>query len=97
MGKEVIFPMVNDVKLVKQLHESNWEVFVKMKNSKKYKLNKEDGLKIVRGAGVAMGGALVVYLTNLLPNVDFGVNTPLIVGLVGIFLNAVRKWLNGKK
>lgn len=68
-----------------------------MKASNKYKLNKEDMVKVGKGACIAMGSALVVYLTNLLPNLDLGSNAPLVVGVVGILLNGIRKWLNGKK
>ena len=65
--------------------------------SKKYHLNKEDGKKILRGAGIAVGGALIVYILGVLPNVDFGTLTPLIVAIASILLNAGRKWISEQK
>lgn len=62
-------------------------------DSKKYELNKEDGLKIAKGAGIAIGSALVVYLTDIIPNIDWGVYGPVMVAVSGVLLNAVRKWL----
>jgi len=65
--------------------------------SKRFKLNKEDGVKIVTGAGIAMGGALVVYLLEVLPKIEFGeIWTPLVVAVASVTLNFVRKWLQGK-
>ena len=59
----------------------------------KYELTKENGLKIGRGALIAMGGALCVYLLELLPQVDFGALTPMIVGVASILINALREYL----
>ena len=68
-----------------------------MKASKRFKLNKEDGQKVLKGAGIAMGGALVVYLIEIVPQVEFGeVWTPLVVAVASVTLNFVRKWLQGK-
>ena len=65
--------------------------------SKRFKLNKEDGQKVLKGAGIAMGGALVVYLIEIIPQVEFGeVWTPLVVAVTSVTLNFVRKWLQGK-
>ncbi len=64
--------------------------------SKKFALNKEDGQAILRGALVAIAGALVTYLIELLPNVDFGEYTPMVVSILSILLNAGRKWITGK-
>lgn len=65
--------------------------------SKKYRLNKDDGKKIVKGAGIAAGGAVLVYLLSTLPQVDFGSSTPLVVALASILLNSARKWLQDNK
>lgn len=62
--------------------------------SEKYKLNKEDGLKLLKGAGIAGAGAVVVYLLEIVPNIEFGKWTPLIVAGMGILANLTRKWLN---
>lgn len=64
--------------------------------SAKYTLNKEDGKKILTGAGIALAGALLTYLADLIPNVDFGSYSELIVAISAILINAGRKWLAGK-
>jgi hypothetical protein len=61
--------------------------------SPKYKLNKEDGLKILTGLGIAVGGAVLTYLAELIPDVDFGSMTPVVVALSSVLINAGRKWL----
>jgi len=67
-----------------------------MVQSEKYKLNKEDGKKILIGAGVAIAGAVLTYITEVIPNVDFGSYTPVVVALFSILANAVRKLIVGK-
>ena len=62
--------------------------------AEKYKLNKEDGLKILKGAGLAGAGAVVIYLLEVIPNVDFGAWTAVAVAVGGILANLARKWLN---
>lgn len=64
-----------------------------MEGSKKYSLNKADAKRIGLGALVAIGGAAVVYLGELIPNVDFGQYTPIAVALGGILVNTLRKFL----
>lgn len=68
-----------------------------MTESKRFQLNESDGKKILVGAGVALGGALLTYVTALIPNVDFGVWTPAVVALASILVNAGRKLLEGKQ
>lgn len=65
--------------------------------SSRYSINAEDGKKILVGAGVAMGGALLTYIAELAPNVDFGQYTPVVVAVTSILINAARKWLAGAK
>jgi hypothetical protein len=57
------------------------------------KLTKENLIKIAKGAGIALGGALIAYVAELLPNVDFGVYTPLVVALGGVLINAARQFI----
>jgi hypothetical protein len=59
----------------------------------KYKFDKENLVKIAKGAGIAIGGALLVYVAEVLPQVDFGVYTPLAVAVGGILINAARQFL----
>ena len=67
-----------------------------MAKSKKYKLNKEDGMKLMKGAGIAVAGSVVAYVAEMLPMIDFG-NYDKAAMIVGMFLvNAARKYLAGK-
>ena len=64
--------------------------------SKQFSLNKEDLLKIGKGALIALSGALLTYLLQVLPNVDFGVYTPMVVSVASILINAGLKFIQGK-
>ena len=68
----------------------------KEEQSKKLKLNKADGKKILKGAGIAVGGALLTFLAELLPNVDFGVYTPLATAVGAVLVNAGWKLMKGQ-
>ena len=64
--------------------------------SKKYRLNKADGLKILKGACYAGGGGVCAYLITVLPNLDFGPQTILITAIASVLLNAGVKFFQGK-
>lgn len=64
-------------------------------DSKKYTLNKNDLEKIAVGAGIAVGGALLTYIAQMVTQIDFGPYTPIIVAVVSIFINSARKFLQG--
>lgn len=68
-----------------------------MEESKKYRLNWEDIKKILKGAGIAMGGAGITYFIAILPEVEMGQYTPFIAGGIMILLNLARKLLSGEK
>jgi hypothetical protein len=67
-----------------------------VKPSPKLSLNKADLLSIGRGALIALAAALLTYIADLLPSVDFGDYTAIVVALAGILINAARKFLAGK-
>ncbi len=50
--------------------------------------------KIGKGALIAGGAAVITYLLEAIPSVNFGTYTPVIMGIAGIVLNAARKWLS---
>lgn len=52
--------------------------------------------KIGRGALIAGGGALVVYLLQAVSVMDFGEATPIIVALCSIIINAAKEYKTGK-
>jgi hypothetical protein len=66
-------------------------------SSPRYRLNAADGLKILRGAAIAAGGAILTYLSvEVLPHLDtdaaFG---GALAAAAATALNALRKWLTG--
>lgn len=65
--------------------------------SPKYQLTVGDLKKLGIGLGIALLGAALTYLTEQLPNVDFGQWTPFVVALWSVIVNAVRKWLTESK
>lgn len=64
--------------------------------SKKYTLNKQDLIKIGKGAGIALGGSLLAYLATVIPEMDFGPQTLLISSIAMIMINAGLKYFAGK-
>ena len=65
--------------------------------SPRFRLNAEDGLKILRGAALAAGGAILTYLSvEVLPHLDAGTALgAAIAAAAATALNALRKWLTG--
>lgn len=64
--------------------------------SPRFTLDLVDWKSIGIGAVMAIGGALATYLLEILPRLDFGLYTPVVVAILGILLNTVRKFLSGK-
>lgn len=64
--------------------------------SLKYSLNKEDFLKILKGAGIAVGGSLCAYLATIIPEMDFGPQTLVISTIAMIIINAGLKYFQGR-
>ena len=64
--------------------------------SKKYTLNKQDLIKIGKGAGIAVGGSLLAYLATIIPEMDFGPQTLIISTIAMILINAGLKFFKGK-
>lgn len=67
-----------------------------MNESKRFSLNKKDVQKILTGAMIAMGGALLTYFAESLKDVDFGQWTPVVTALASIAINAGRQYLSEK-
>lgn len=59
----------------------------------------EKWIKITKGAGIAIGGALLVYVADsVVPFLDdHPIYGPAIAGLSAIVINAARKWLESQK
>ena len=65
-----------------------------MHGSPKLSLNKSDMLSVLRGALLAAGGAVVVYLsTQVIPHLDDSTMIGAVVaGIASTVLNALRKY-----
>ena len=68
-----------------------------MAQSKRFQLNYTDWDKILTGAIIASAGALFTYLLEILPQVDFGDLSPMVVAIASILINTIKKWIEGKK
>lgn len=66
-------------------------------NSKMFQLNKEDGLKILKTLGFSIGSCVVLFLINLLPQVDLPVGFLFLVPVANTLLVALKKWLDDEK
>jgi len=64
--------------------------------SKRFTLNQEDVIKILTGASIAMGGALVTYLTEIVGQIDLAEWTPVFVAVASIGINALKKFIEGR-
>lgn len=64
-----------------------------MEGSKPFLINSEDVTRILKGAMIAVAGALVVYIADVIPTIDFGVWSPLAVALASIAVNSLRIWI----
>lgn len=66
-----------------------------MNENKRFTLSQEDTSKILVGACIAMAGALLTYILEVVGQIDFGEYTPIVVALVSILVNAGRKFIAG--
>lgn len=71
-------------------------LFTNEKNSPTGKLNTEDLKKIGTGLLVALAGAALTYITQVVAQSDFGSYTPLVVSFWAVVVNVARKLLEGK-
>ena len=61
--------------------------------SERFHLAQEDLKRIGKGALIAAAGALLTYLADALPSIDFGSWTPVVVSVFSILVNIARKFL----
>lgn len=62
-------------------------------DSKRFSLNDIDWVKIGKGLLIALGGALLTYMTQIITDINFGNYTLLIMAFWSSIVNIVRKWL----
>lgn len=58
------------------------------------KLTKVEIKKIGRGLLIALAGAALTYLSEQIPNVDFGTYTPVVVSGFSVLVNTLQKLLS---
>jgi hypothetical protein len=56
-----------------------------------------DWTKIGKGALIAAGGAVLTYLAETIPGVDFGEYTLIVAPILMILINAGIKWIQGQR
>lgn len=64
--------------------------------SKKYTLNGADFKSIALNTGIVALSAVIPQLIEVVGNIDFGVNTPVIVMVLGLVLKTVQRFVTGK-
>lgn len=67
------------------------------KQSKTGTLNTTDWKKILKGAGLAGAGAVLTFLLEVIPGVDFGQYTLVVAPILSVLLNAGLKFVQGAK
>lgn len=56
-------------------------------------MNREDIIKVLKGALIAGGGAALAYLTEYITGADFGEYTEIVVAGWAVVVNAARKFI----
>ena len=64
-----------------------------METSKLLKLDSFDWVKVGKGLLIALCGAILTYLSDLIPTIDFGMWTPMVMAFWSIVVNIVQKLL----
>lgn len=54
-------------------------------------MSKEAAVKVAKGAGIAAAGAALTYLVQAVPGLELGDWTPIVVAVLSVLVNAVRK------
>lgn len=68
----------------------------KEEKSKRFRFNWNDGVKILKGTGIAAGGAGLTFLAQELSALDMGEYTPFVAAGCAILLNLFRKFVAGE-
>ncbi len=68
-----------------------------LKQSPRWHLNIRDGKSLLKGLLITVGGAVLVWLLKVIPDIDFGAYTPFIVPLAALIINSILKMLTDEK
>ena len=58
-----------------------------------WKLDSKEVTKVGKGALIAGVGAVLIYIAEVIPGIDFGLWTPVAVAVGGVITNFARKWI----
>lgn len=61
--------------------------------SPKFKLGNYEWNKVYKGALIAFGGAVATFLEELIPGVNFGQWTAVIIPLNSVIINLIRQYV----
>ena len=61
--------------------------------SKKFKLNKKDMLKLAKSFGLGVGGFVIAFLLDAMTAIDWGTYTPIVYSLSPVLANLLRTWI----
>jgi hypothetical protein len=64
--------------------------------SKKYSLNIEDGLSILKVFGWVVASAVVAFTIDLIPSIEIGANYAWLVPMINTALVALKKFIQEK-
>jgi hypothetical protein len=63
----------------------------------RYSFDKTTLVKIVKGALIAGGAVVALYILEALTAADFGIYTPTAVAVLSILINVVKEYIQGQK
>ena len=61
----------------------------------KYSFDRATLIKIAKGAIIAGGGAITIYMLQAISAMDMGIFTPLAVSLASIAINSIKEYISG--
>ena len=64
--------------------------------SKRFELNKEDLIKIGKGAIIAILGAVLTYGSSIISSIDFKGYAAIVTAIWSILVNAGWKWIKSR-
>jgi len=62
-------------------------------DSPQFALNKTDVFKALRGLVVVLAGAALTYVADMIPSVDFGMYSPLVVSISSTLIELARRFV----
>jgi len=61
--------------------------------SKAFSISSPEFISVLKGLGIALGGAALTYLTSYFTQTNFGVYTPVVVAAWSVVVNFARKFI----